>query len=152
MNRAILAIAGLAGLSALAACVPDNSQVSASPPTVSYRVSGTDISQANVSAAQYCQNYGTAAQYQGLQAMSAGNVAVYSCNGAPVATSGSSAPPPYSPQPYGSPPPYSAPRDAGPSYAPPPGGTVTCADRFHQSLPGGTDYYGPPVPGCPPLQ
>ncbi len=26
---------------------------------------------------------------------------------------------------------------------------VQCADFLHQSRPGGTDYSGPPVPGCP---
>jgi hypothetical protein len=135
MHRAIVLIAGLAGL---AACVPDTPQVSAATPTVSYRVAGTDISQANISAAQYCGRYGATAQYQGLQATSSGNVALYSCGGAPVATSGSSVPPPYS-APY------------APSYAPPPP-VVRCADKFHQSLPGGTDYVGPPVAGCPQLQ
>jgi hypothetical protein len=26
---------------------------------------------------------------------------------------------------------------------------VLCADAMHQNRPGGTDYNGPPVPGCP---
>ena len=26
---------------------------------------------------------------------------------------------------------------------------VVCADAMHQNRPGGTDYNGPPVPGCP---
>ena len=26
---------------------------------------------------------------------------------------------------------------------------VQCADALHQSRPGGTDYHGPPVAGCP---
>jgi hypothetical protein len=26
---------------------------------------------------------------------------------------------------------------------------VQCADFFHQARPGGSDYHGPPVPGCP---
>lgn len=26
---------------------------------------------------------------------------------------------------------------------------VQCADSLHQSRPGGTDYHGPPVAGCP---
>ena len=29
-----------------------------------------------------------------------------------------------------------------------PYGPGVCADIFHQNRPGGTDYYGPPVPGC----
>lgn len=28
-------------------------------------------------------------------------------------------------------------------------GRVLCADPLHQNRPGGTDYHGPPVPGCP---
>jgi hypothetical protein len=28
-------------------------------------------------------------------------------------------------------------------------GHVVCADAMHQNRPGGTDYNGPPVPGCP---
>jgi len=30
-----------------------------------------------------------------------------------------------------------------------PARTVKCADAFHQSRPGGSDYHGPPVAGCP---
>jgi hypothetical protein len=26
---------------------------------------------------------------------------------------------------------------------------IQCADAFHQSFPGGSDYKGPPVPLCP---
>lgn len=141
MRRAILILAGLA---ALAGCSPaDRDRVSATPPvppTVTYRVTGNDISQANVSAAQYCQRYGTGAQYQGLQASSSGNVATYTCNGAPVATSGSSDPP------YNAP--YNAPY-AAPYGAPP---VAECADKLHQDRPGGTDYYGPPVAGCPQMR
>ncbi len=92
----------LAGLGALAACNPaERNQVSATPPmppTVSYRVTGTDISQANASAALYCQRYGAGPEYQGLQTTPTGNVATYTCNGPPVAQSGSSiAPAPYAP-------------------------------------------------------
>jgi peptidoglycan hydrolase-like protein with peptidoglycan-binding domain len=37
-----------------------------------------------------------------------------------------------------------------PSYSvmAPPAQPVQCADFFHQNLPGGSDYSGPPVPGC----
>jgi len=95
----------LAGLGALAACsTAERNEVSATPPvppSVSYRVTGTDISQANVSATAYCQRYGAGPVYQGLQSTPTGNVATYSCNGPPVAQSGSAAPPPY----YGAPPP-----------------------------------------------
>jgi hypothetical protein len=31
----------------------------------------------------------------------------------------------------------------------PPPIIIQCADAFHQNLPGGSDYNGPPVPMCP---
>ena len=127
-----IAIVLLAGLGALAACSEaEHNEVSSTPPvapTVSYRVPGTDISQANASAALYCQRYGASPTYRGLQEMPTGNVATYSCDGPPVATSGSTVAPPA---------PYAAPGQQ-------------CADALHQDLPGGSDYYGPPVAGCPP--
>jgi hypothetical protein len=132
MRRAFILCAGLAVLGGCT--VADHNRVVATspvPPTVSYRIAGNDISQASASAAQYCQRYGTGAQYQGLQASPSGNVAVYSCGGAPAALSGSSV------APYGSP------------YAAAPAPAVLCADSLHQNRPGGTDYYGPPVAGCP---
>jgi hypothetical protein len=116
----------LAGLGALAACSPaEQNRVSATPPvppTVSYRIPGTDITQANASAAAYCRRYGAGPEYRGLQTTPTGNVATYSCDGPTVAQGGSTA-------------------------APPPGG---CADAMHENLPGGTDYHGAPVAGCPP--
>ena len=120
----------LAGLGALAACNPaEENQVSATPPTppsVSYRVAGTDVSQANQSAGAYCQRYGTGPVYRGMQTTPTGNVATYTCDGPPVAANGSV--------------------ESGSSIAPP----QQCADAFHQNLPGGSDYTGPPVAGCPP--
>ncbi|HUK61039.1 MAG TPA: hypothetical protein VLV50_17555 [Stellaceae bacterium] len=117
----------LAGLGALAACTPtaEQNQVSATPPTppsVSYRVVGTDVTQANASAAAYCQRYGTGPVYRGSQTTPTGNVATYTCDGPPVAVSGSSVAP--TPQ--------------------------QCADVFHQNLPGGSDYEGPRDARCPP--
>jgi hypothetical protein len=133
----------LAGLVVVSGCSPaDRNRVSETPPTpptVSYRVTGNDISQTNVIATQYCQRYGTGAQYQGLQSTTSGNVAVYSCSG-PAAVSGSSV----APAPYGYPQntyPQSA--DGGP-----PVDTLQCADMMHQDRPGGSDYRGPPVAGC----
>ncbi len=115
----------LVGLGALAACSPaEENQVSATPPTppsVSYRVAGTDVSQANESAGAYCQRYGAGPVYRGMQTTPSGNVATYTCDGPPVAESGSSSAPPQQ-----------------------------CADALHQNLPGGSDYTGPPVAGCPP--
>ena len=119
----------LIGLAALGACTNEPSRVSATPPSVSYRVNGNDISQANLSANEYCQRYGSGAQYQGLQPTSSGNVAVYNCGG-PAAVSGSSvAPDPYA---NGTVPPADA-----------------CASFLHQDRPGGSDYQGPPTTGCP---
>jgi uncharacterized lipoprotein YajG len=55
------------------------SQVSATPPTVSYRVTGNDVAQAGVNAQQYCGQFGRTAQFQGIQPTSSGNIAVYAC-------------------------------------------------------------------------
>lgn len=125
----------LLGLAALGACTNQSSdRVAATPPSVSYRVNGSDISQTNLSASQYCQRYGTGAQYQGMQQSTSGPVAVYTCVGPQVASGSSIAPAPY-----------------GAPYAP--GGVVSsegCADFMHQARPGGSDYLGPPVAGCPP--
>lgn len=145
MRRAIILLASLAALGGCSEA--DHNRVSSTPPappTVSYRVAGNDISQANVSAARYCQRYGTGAQYQGMQASPSGNIAVYNCTGAPVAASGSSVAP-YNSQ-YDSR--YNSQYNSG--YAPPPVGQ--CADMMHQDRPGGSDYFGPPVPGCPPTR
>jgi hypothetical protein len=38
---------------------------------------------------------------------------------------------------------------AGPAPNQRPAAHVACADWLHQDRPGGTDYHGPPVPGCP---
>ncbi len=139
----------LAACALLAACSTGSRQVSSTPPTVSYQVSGNDVSQTAVRAQNYCAQYGRAAQYQGLQATSSGNVAVYACSGAPdnvsamPPSSGSTVAPAtgaYSGA-------YAAP-GAPTALAP----TTQCADMLHQDRPGGTDYKGPPVPGCPPVQ
>jgi len=115
-------------------------QVAASPPTVSYRVAGTNLSQANADANRYCGQYGMAAQLNGTTPDGGGAVANYSCVGG---TSGAV---------YGSNG-YYAPSTASsqaPTYNPPIyGSSVQCADAFHQNRPGGSDYSGPPVPGCP---
>jgi hypothetical protein len=121
--RPYVAIVAAAG--ALSACEgyqPD--AVSSSPPTVYYRVTVNDVSQTNVQAAEYCRQYGMAPQYQGMTASGTENIAQYSC----VASAAGSTP-------YGG---YTQPAPA-----------VKCADWLHQSRPGGSDYKGPPVPGCP---
>ena len=62
----------------LAACASPP-EVSSSPPAVSYHVSGNDLGQAGASAQRYCQQYGSSAKFQGIQATASGNVAVYTC-------------------------------------------------------------------------
>ena len=129
----------LAAIGLLAGCATDSQPVSQSAPSVSYRVpANNDVSQANANAARYCEQYNAGAQLENIETGASGNVAVYSCTGAPGAVAGSIA----------------APASAAPGYAQPGYGAtrppVQCADPLHQDRPGGTDYYGPPVPECPP--
>lgn len=133
----------LAAIGVVAACADNSRPVSQSAPTVSYRIPGNDVSQANANAARYCQQYGAGPQLQSIQGSPSGNVAVYSCAGPPASLAGSAPPPAYG-QPG-----YAQPGYAQPGYGatvPP----VQCADPLHQDRPGGTDYRGPPVPECPP--
>jgi hypothetical protein len=54
--------------------------VAAAPPaSISYQVMGNDLSQANASAARYCEQNGAAAQLQGVQPGGAGNLVTYAC-------------------------------------------------------------------------
>jgi hypothetical protein len=78
-ETAMRAFAFLFILGALAACTGP-SQVAATPPTVSYRVTGNDIAQAGVNAQQYCAQFGRTARFEGVQATASGNLAVYSCS------------------------------------------------------------------------
>jgi hypothetical protein len=139
----------LAAIGLLAGCATDSQPVSQSAPSVTYRVTANnDVTQANANAARYCQQYNAGAQLQSIQAGPSGNVAIYSCSGAPGAVAGSIAAPAYAPgsaQP-GYPPSGYAPQPGYGATLPP----VQCADPLHQDRPGGTDYYGPPVPECPP--
>jgi len=151
MRRVVLCSVSLLALGVLAGCGASGSrQVSASPPTVSYRVPANDVSQSNVSAANYCRQYNMGFQLQGVQPQGSESIAYYTCTGAPMASVG----PVYTNPGYSSGQVYSS----GPqAYATPvapqvyaaPVEPVQCADFFHQDRPGGTDYYGPPVPGCP---
>ncbi len=77
--RASLSLLALLGL--LAACTGPQ-QISASPPSVSYRVAGADVSQANLSAAQYCRQYGLVPQLEGVAPSGGGSVASYTCRAA----------------------------------------------------------------------
>ena len=113
------------------------------------------------SAAAYCQRYGMVAQLQGVQPPNAGNTAFYNCVSAAPAAYGSvpygtttqvyqsqtyPAPAYQPPGPvYGSAPVYNNGATYNGGWAAP---AVLCADPLHQDRPGGTDYRGPPVPGC----
>ena len=144
MRAAVLPM--LAAIGLLAGCASDSQPVSQSAPSVSYRVpANNDVSQANANAARYCEQYNTGAQLQAIQAGPSGNIAVYSCTGAPGAAAGSIATPAYA-APGSAPPPGYAPQPGYGATAP----AVQCADPMRQDRPGGTDYYGPPVPECPP--
>jgi hypothetical protein len=118
----------------LAACGGPR-QATSTPPRVTYQVTGNDVSQTNVQAQNYCARYNHAAIFQGVQPSPSGNVAVYSCEGAPASAAVAPAP------------------LAGSTVAPGPPTPLTprvqCADALHQDRPGGTDYYGPPVVDCP---
>lgn len=112
----------LAAVGVLAACSSQPDAVSSSPPTVSYRLTGNDTTSTNAQAAEYCRQYGMTPQYQGLQASGTENVARYTCVASAAGSTG---------------------------YATPPAPGVQCADWLHQSRPGGSNYKGPPVAGCP---
>jgi hypothetical protein len=145
----------LAAIGLLAGCATDSQPVSQSAPSVSYRVpASNDVTQANANAARYCQQYNAGAQLQNLQPGPSGNIAVYSCTGVPGATAGTIATPTNAAPGYAQPG-YAQPGYPPPGYAQQPGYGATlppvqCADPLHQDRPGGTDYYGPPVPQCPP--
>ncbi len=152
----------LACVALLAACAPESCPVAQSAPSVSYRINGNDVSQANANAARYCQQYGSGAQLQGIQQSASGNIAVYTCAGSPGTgvTGTAVAPvPAYGASGYAQPgypqAGYAQPGYAQPGYAAPGSGAtvappVQCADLLHQDRPGGSDYHGPPVPECPP--
>lgn len=81
----------IAAAAAVAACSSQPNQVRSTPPTVSYSIPGNNVAATNAEAQNYCAQYGRSARYQGVQAGTNGNVAVYSCNGARA--EGSSEPP-----------------------------------------------------------
>jgi hypothetical protein len=170
--RAVLPVIALGFL---AACTSQRSPQYSAPapayrPPVSYQTQSSQTQSSTVtsadaantptvnadstaSAAAYCQRFGMVAQLQSVQPPDAGNTAFYNCiSAAPIA---------YGATPYGtaptqvyqtqtSPAPvYQAPGPVynnGPTYNAAP--VVQCADLLHQDRPGGSDYRGPPVPGC----
>src|SRR5260221_135998 len=101
MRAAALPLLGALGV--LAACAHESRPVSQSAPTVSYRIAGNDVSQANANAARYCQQYGASPQLQGIQQGPSGNVAVYSCAGAAGSTAGTPVAPAYAAPGYAQP-------------------------------------------------
>ncbi|HEX9462271.1 MAG TPA: hypothetical protein VGB82_06690 [Alphaproteobacteria bacterium] len=76
--RMPIALSAVLALAAVAACTP---RVDETPPTVSYRVIGSDISDANAKAMNYCQRYGRGARMVSY----AGNTATYECSGSATA-------------------------------------------------------------------
>jgi hypothetical protein len=115
----------IAVLGLLATCASEPRELNATAPSVTYQVTGNDLSLSNASAARYCQQYGAAPRLQSVQPSASGSIAVYVCQGA---SSSNTSTEPY----YGS------------SVAP----AVQCADLLHQDRPGGSNYSGPPVVGC----
>jgi hypothetical protein len=69
---------------ALAGGASQADRASATPPSVSVRVSGNDVPATNEEAQNYCARYGRTAQYRGVQDAAEGEVAFYTCDGAPV--------------------------------------------------------------------
>ena len=81
----------LAACVVLAACSQAPQQIKSSPPTVTHKVTGNDVSEANAKAQNFCARYNTHALFEGVQATSWGKVAVYRCDSA---APGAGAPPP----------------------------------------------------------
>ena len=82
--RSALVVSAVLAAGAVASCAP---RVDETPPTVSYRVIGSDVAQANVNAINYCQRYGTGARLMSF----INGTATYECVGASTAV----VPPPY---------------------------------------------------------
>ena len=63
----------------LAGCATEPSVVNATPPGVSYRVTGDNINEASMRADRYCAQYGQRARLAGMNRGSYESVAVYEC-------------------------------------------------------------------------
>jgi hypothetical protein len=92
MMRALFPV--LAACVVLAGCSQAPQQINSTPPTVTYQVTGNDISEANAEAQNFCARYNRHAQFEGVHATSWGKVAVYRCDTA--APAAGAAPPPHS--------------------------------------------------------
>ena len=91
MIRTLLHV--LAACVVLAGCSEESQQIKSSPPTVTYEVTGNDVSEANAKAQNFCARYNTPALFEGVQAKSWGKVAVYRCDST-APSSGAQPPPP----------------------------------------------------------
>jgi hypothetical protein len=89
MMRTLLPV--LAACVVLAGCSEAPPQIKSSPPTITYQVTGNDVSEANAKAQNFCAQYNTRALFEGVQATSWGKVAAYRCDSA---APGAGAPPP----------------------------------------------------------
>jgi hypothetical protein len=91
--RAVFLLLGAGTL--LAGCSPGPpQQAQSSPPSIAYRVPGNDAAATNEQAQNYCAHYGHAAQYRGDEPdSSGGEVAVYTCDGAPASPGAAATPP-----------------------------------------------------------
>jgi hypothetical protein len=173
-NIAMRAVLPIVMLGCLAACTHQRSAQYSDPapayqPPVSYQAQPSAVTYSEAapapivnadsaaSAAAYCQRYGMVAQLQSVQPPAAGNTAIYNCAPTtPVAGTVpyyAAAPSTVAPAPvyqapapvYGAAPVYNNDAAYESAVSPP---VVRCADPFHQDRPGGSDYRGPPVPGC----
>lgn len=91
MRVALPLLAACAILSACSSSSPP--PVQSGPPTVSFQMTGDDLAPTNIQAQNECRQYGHTAQFQGLRPTSAGNRAIYTCDGplpAPTAAAPSS--------------------------------------------------------------
>jgi hypothetical protein len=76
--RMVLPVLALAGL--VAACANEPRVVNSTPPGISYRFQGDNISDANARADRYCQQYGMRARLQTVNRSGVDSIAVYQCS------------------------------------------------------------------------
>ncbi len=147
--RAVISLL-IAG-AALAACASEPNQENAALPSVSYPVSGNDVAPTGPRARAYCQQFGRAPQFQGVQSTSDGKVAVYTCDG--IANSGAALmPPAMSGSTVAPAPPLTTATPGATPFTPgaptPLAPTVQCAGDLHQTRPP-AGAYGSSAAGCP---
>jgi len=94
----------LAACGVLAGCSQAPQQINSSPPTVTYQVTGNDVSEADAEAQNYCARSNRHAVFEGVKATSWGKAAVYRCD-TPAPGAGAPPPPPSGSTVVGLPPP-----------------------------------------------